>query len=432
MTLSERSFPGLDARIAEWVSSNKDELIELTSCLIRQSTVNQVFDGTEQECQVLLHEVMERWGLETDLYSPEDVPGFREHPAYFPGKDYRHRPNVHGRHRGTGGGRSLLFSSHIDTAVVAPGWSASPWEPYVREGRLYGLGSYDMKGGLAASMMALRCVKELGVPLAGDVIVESVVDEEFGGANGTLAGRLKIVHAAAAIVPEPTNLTVCPAARGGALWRLTFRGNTGLSFNGEAIHNPLFDAGRFLVFLEQHERERSRLPGPSPWYVEPASLPIIPTRLEAGDLSAALCDVGPEVSHLDIWVECYPGVTEEELCIELVTGYREMFGDSVSIPEFAKLIRFLPGSALPPESPILATAIRQTQKVLNAAPIVRGAPFACDSFMFNLYSPTPALVLGPSGANAHAADEFVDLESLYRLTEIYARIIVEWCGPVHD
>ena len=64
--------------------------------------------------------------------------------------------------------------------------------------------------------------------------------------------------------------------------------------------------------------------------------------------------------------------------------------------------------------------------------IVKGAPFACDAFVFNLYSPTPAVVLGPSGANAHAADEYVEVESLGRLTEIYARTIVEWCGVQID
>lgn len=417
-----------DSAIAAWIDSHRRELTELASALVSHPTVNRIVDGSERDCQHFLHELMTRWGLDAELYSPEDVPGFREHPAYFAGKDYRHRPNVHGSLRGTGGGRSLLFSSHIDTAVVAPGWTSSPWEPRIEAGRLYGLGSFDMKGGLAASLMALRCVQQLGFPLAGDVIVESVVDEEFGGANGSLAGRIKGINADAAIIPEPTNLAVCPATRGGALWRLTFRGNTGLSFSGETIHNPLFDAGKLLVFLEMFERQRSERPGPMPWYDEPNPLPIIPTRMVAGDMNAALCDVGPEVTFLDIWVECYPGVSEEELQDELIRGYRSMFGETAALPEFAKVIRFLPGCELPPDSPIVAAAIRQTSHVLGTAPVVRGAPFACDAFMFNLHSPTPALVLGPQGANAHAADEYVDLESLYRLTEIYARIIVDWCA----
>ncbi|MNI60876.1 acetylornithine deacetylase [compost metagenome] len=69
------------------------------------------------------------------------------------------------------------------------------------------------------------------------------------------------------------------------------------------------------------------------------------------------------------------------------------------------------------------------EKVLDFSPASpTGSPFACDGFMFNLYSQTPALVLGPSGGNAHAADEFLDLNSYEQLIQWYAQIIVDWCG----
>ncbi|WJH36995.1 hypothetical protein N6H14_15710 [Paenibacillus sp. CC-CFT747] len=134
--------------------------------------------------------------------------------------------------------------------------------------------------------MAVKCLMDLGLRPLGDVILESVVDEEFGGANGTLAGRLMGYNADAAIIPEPTNLAICPATRGGALWRLVFRGQTGLAFSGETIRNPLYDAAKFLVYLEQFERERSKGGGPAPWYTSSGDLPVIPTRAAAGDLAS--------------------------------------------------------------------------------------------------------------------------------------------------
>ncbi|RKN84259.1 M20/M25/M40 family metallo-hydrolase [Paenibacillus ginsengarvi] len=418
----------LSKNISRWIAKHRDDIVGLTADLIRHDTVNLVTDGRERECQEQIAAVLGGLGLETALYSPEEAPGFREHPAYFPGKDYAQRPNVAGRWKGGGGGKSLLFSSHADTAVVAPGWSGSPWEPREQNGKLYGLGSFDMKGGLAASIMAIRCLKELGIQPAGDVTVESVVDEEFGGANGTLAGRLMGYNADAAIIPEPTNMAICPATRGGALWRLTFRGKTGLSFSGETLVNPLYDTGKFLVFLEKFEKMRSGASGPAPWYADDASgLPVIVTRAEAGDMTAALCDVGPEQSDIDIWVECYPGVSEEQLKRELTDGYAAMFPEG-QMPEFRKMIRFLPGSELMPDFPLIGLLGREVADVCGHEPQVRGAPFACDAFMFNLHSPTPAIVLGPSGAKAHAADEYVDIESLLRLTEVYARTIVRWCG----
>jgi acetylornithine deacetylase len=199
----------LYGRISRWVKDHRQAIVELTADLVRYNTVNLVTDGTERDCRLFVAKTLEGMGLDTNVYSPEEAPGFRTHPAYFPGKDYSGRPNVAGRWKGNGTGKSLLFSSHIDTAVVAPGWPGSPWEPYESEGKLYGLGAFDMKGGLAASVMAVRCLMELGLEPAGDVIVESVVDEEFGGANGTLAGRLMGYHADAAINKGRRPLAAC-------------------------------------------------------------------------------------------------------------------------------------------------------------------------------------------------------------------------------
>ncbi|MFC5701608.1 M20 family metallopeptidase [Cohnella faecalis] len=427
----------LSASIRHWIASNRCRMTDLLSELIRYDTVNRVVDGTERECQLALHAKLLELGMEAELYSPEEVSGFREHPAYYPGKDYRDRPNVSAAWKGAGGGRSLLFSSHIDTAAVAPGWTTDPHAPYIEGNKLYGLGSYDMKGGLVASAMAVRCLMELGVTLRGDVRIESVVDEEFGGANGTVAGRARGDHADAVIIPEPTNLALYPATRGGALWRVTFQGTTGLSFNGETVRNPASDAARFIVYLEQHEKERARQSGPAPWYSDSKeTLPIIVTRLEAGDLDSPLCDVGPVECHVDIWVECYPGIDEDGLREELLTGYERFCGGSceqgLARPAFARMIRFLPGSSVDPDFPLLPILAREIEASTGRPAEVTGSPFACDAFVFNEYSPSKALILGPSGGNAHAPGEFVDLDSLDTLVEIYARAIINWCGLSSD
>ncbi|THF84497.1 M20 family metallopeptidase [Cohnella fermenti] len=423
----------LQRSVRQWVASNRERMTELLFDLIRFDTVNRIVDGTERKCQEALCAKLLKLGMEAKLYNLEDVPGFREHPAYYPGKDYRDRPNVIASWRGTGGGRSLLFSGHIDTAAIAPGWTTDPIEPFVTGSRLYGLGSYDMKGGLVAAIMAVRCLMELGVRLHGEVMIESVVDEEFGGANGTVAGRARGDHADAVIIPEPTNLALYPATRGGALWRVVFEGTTGLSFNGETVRNPAVDAARFIVYLEQLEQERSLKSGPAPWYSDSqTTLPIIVTRLEAGDLGSPLCDVGPVECRVDIWVECYPGVDEEGLREELLSGYERFCGrryeEGLALPSFSRMIRFLPGSAVEPEFALLPILAHEMEEAMGRPATVAGSPFACDAFVFNEYSPSKALVLGPSGGNAHAPGEFVDLDSLDTLVEIYAMTMVNWCG----
>lgn len=415
-------------RIRTWVEQNKDELISLVSEMVKFDTINQVSTGTEKQAQLLVEKVMHDMSLETTVYSPDDVPGFHEHPAYFPGKDYRDRPNVLGKWKGSGKGKSLIFSSHIDTALIAPGWSRDPLEAKVEGNRLYGLGTFDMKGGLAASIMAVKCLQSLGLRPLGDVLIESVVDEEFGGANGTLAGRLHGGNVDAAIIPEPSNLAVSPATMGGALWRVTFRGRTGRSFSGESIVNPAFAAAKFMNFLEEFAEARSRANGPAPYYEQASGLALDVTRVEAGDMSMELLDVSPTECHVDIWVECYPGVTEEALKQELIDGFKAKYGSETPDLEFRKMIRFLPGSEVDPDFPLVQQLASEVTEVTGQAAEVRGAPFACDAFMFNIHSETPAIVLGPKGENAHAPDEYVDLDSLCQLTEIYARTIVSWCG----
>lgn len=418
----------LNQKISGWVTKNREFAIATLQQLVQYNTVNQVVSGTERNCQLHLAKFMEDMQLSVDIFSPEDVPGFREHPAYYPGKNYTDRPNVVGIWGGRGGGKSLLFSSHIDTAVVAPDWIRDPFVLQEQDGKLFGLGAFDMKGGLVASLMAVKCLQELGLHPRGNVIIESVVDEEFGGANGTLAARLRGYHADAAIVPEPTNLEICPAHRGGALWRVTFHGTTGLAFSGETISNPATAAGRFITHLAELERQRAQQPGPEPWYSEGQPLPIIVTRVVAGDIHAPLCDVGPTTCEVDIWVECYPGVTEEALMNEVLSGYLEQYPDDGTRIEFNKMIRFLPGSQVDPNFEFTRQLHAIAEDTLQVSVPIRGAAFACDAFIFNLFSRTPAIIFGPSGANAHAPDEYVEIEGLSRLIEIFARTIIEWCG----
>lgn len=421
--------------IKKWTQTNQDKILQQVTELVGFNTVNQAVTGTEKPCQLYLRDVFEKMGLAVDFFSPEDVANFREHEAYFPGKDYMDRPNVVGSLKGDGKGKSLIFSGHIDTGVIAPGWDSDPLTVRIEDDRLYGLGVFDMKAGLSASIMALQCLMDLGVKLGGDVAVESVVDEEFGGANGTLASRLRGYNPDAAIIPEPTNLAVYPATRGGVIWRITFRGATGMSFSGEEIVSAVHTANQFITFLEEYETERRKKAGPAPWYEEDTDLPVIVTRLEAGDINAPFCDVGPTECHVDIWIECHPGITEEQLKNELLQGFARRYGEHLlseeHAPEFSKLIRFLPGAEVEPEFPMISLLANQVEQVVGYGS-VQGAPFACDAFMFNEYSPTPAIVMGASGGNAHAPNEYINIPELFQLIEVYARTIIEWCGQAED
>lgn len=139
--------------------------------------------------------------------------------------NYRGRPNVVGRLPGSGGGRSLVINTHVDTVTVEPAdrWTHDPFGGEIEAGLMYGRGTSDMKGGIAAALAALGCIREAGLRLRGDVIFQCVVNEEHAG-NGTLDLVCRGISGDAAIVLEPTGNTIVVSHPGGLYWQVTIPG----------------------------------------------------------------------------------------------------------------------------------------------------------------------------------------------------------------
>jgi acetylornithine deacetylase len=419
--------------IDDWVEENRRTILDLNRTLVSIPSENRYPHGDEKRVQGFVEECLEDLGCRTDTFLPTYIPGLTEHPAYLGGRSYEGRPNVVGKKGGAGGGRSILFSGHMDTVPRGEDrWSVDPFSGAVSEGKQYGLGIFDMKGGMAAAMMALRALNELGVRLTGDVTIETVVDEEFGGANGTLACRLRGYEADIAIVPEPSNLVICPQNQGGSMFRVSFQGKPGRSFSGEELLSPVYAAARFVEIFREYEayhkekRSVSRLferdPGP-PAYVQ---------GMRAASSDLPLSDRVPSRCTVDVWIQCYPETSEEELRRDFVTFVEEKAREDEILsevrPNIERLIRFLPGTGIPEGHEIVEVAARVSRMVYEGGLPVEGAPFACDTFVFNLHSGTPALIWGPKGGNAHAPDEYVEVEPFMDLVKMYALTMIEWCG----
>jgi acetylornithine deacetylase len=424
----------LQVAVDRWVDDHTEDLLQLTERLIRFPSENRVPTGYEKDCQSFVADTMRGLNLDLDIFEPTDVPGLVDHPAYWPGRDYHDRPNVVGTWRGAnpGGPRSLLFSSHADVVAGGPGGRFKPFEPVREAGKLYGRGSNDMKGGLAATICAVRCLQELGVRLQGDLIVESVVDEEMGGSNGTLASRVRGHNAAACIVPEPSGMFVSPAHRGGTIWEITLEGSPGMPFGSTGLINPAYGIGHLAVAIEAWEQTRNQRTRPHPLYQAAPGLPVILSRIVAGDFAPGTGDGVPGKATLEVWAETYPGTALAELYDDFIGNLKQVAAQTPVIQKckmnIEQVIRFLPGSEIPVDHPIVQAVSRSYDQVMKRKPEVRGAPFACDVYVFNLLSPTPCVILGPRGENAHAPDEWVMIEDLVALTKIFALTAIEWCG----
>ncbi len=213
--------PARDAR--RLLRPLRAEILSLAQALVRVDSVSIPPGGRETRAQKVLAAALRRHRVNVELYDT----GFLErsrHPYVRRDRRYGGRHNLLARVPGKGGGRSLLLSGHVDTVPTRPNpWRLDPWSGAIRQGRLYGRGSWDMKGGLVAQCAAGIALRKAGVRLRGDLLVESVVDEEFAGGGGTLAARLRGTTADACVIGEPTNEAVLRASRGGHFFDVVCR-----------------------------------------------------------------------------------------------------------------------------------------------------------------------------------------------------------------
>ena len=307
------------------------------------------------------------------------------------------RPSVIAAKRGSGGGRSLLLNGHLDTVGVA-GMEA-PHEPRVEDGRLYGRGAYDMKGAIAAIMLAAA----QATGLRGDVIVTAVADEELASV-GTEAvlGR---VHADAAIVVEPTDLRLAVAHRGFVGFELETAGVAAHGSRPDLGVDAIVKMGPVLAALRELDERLQAGP----------RHPLV----GAGSLHASLIEGGQEFSS-------YPA-----RCV--LTGERRTIpGETVDQIELE--LRALAGAATlrlgvhrePFEAPAAHPFVELVGRIAGEREHA-GVPFWTDAALIAAAG-IPTVLYGPAGEGAHAAVEWVDLASLERVRDVVLQTAVAWCA----
>jgi acetylornithine deacetylase len=233
--------PG-ERALVDAVAERREDLVALACELIGYDTTSRAEPGEpareEAALQRSLADRLSASGAEIDLWepAPEDVAG---HPLSVDGIAFAGRPQLAARMSGTGGGRSLLLNGHIDVvpAAIEDGWEHDPFDPQVRDGQIVGRGACDMKGGIAAMVVAAEVLAADG-GLRGDVVVCTNTDEESSGV-GALACARRGVKADFAIVTEPSSLEVWPACRGSVYCAVEVDGRAG---HAEQEH-PHFSEG---------------------------------------------------------------------------------------------------------------------------------------------------------------------------------------------
>jgi len=325
------------------------------------------------------------------------------------------RVSVAGTLPGAGGGQSLMLYAHSDTVGVEG--MSDPFSGAVKEGRLYGRGSYDMKCGLAACLAALKALRDAGTRLRGDLVVCAAADEETESLGMT--DLLRVVHTDAAIVTEPTELDLYVAHKGFCWVEVETRGRAAHGSRYQDGIDANLRMGRFLAELDLLER---RLRGGAPHnLLGPPSLHAAVLRGGTGlSTYAASC-------VLQIERRTIPGETPESVLAEIEAILASLRAADPGFDASARLLLDRPALEGSAESPIARAVRAAATRRLGHAPAVGGAAYWMDAALIAAAG-IETVVIGATGAGAHAAVEWVELASVEALAAILAETAMTYCG----
>lgn len=412
-------------------------------------------DGHESAAQRTMAAIMQSAGLEVDLW-PIDLDVLRRHPSFSweierdealglvgitgggPAGRRGDPPWAHSdgtsRTPAADGGRDLILNGHIDVvpAADAAHWTSPPFEPTVRDGAVFGRGAVDMKGGLACAVAAARTLRDAGIRLHGRLLIESVAGEEDGGL-GTLAALERGYRADAAVVVEPSDLTIVAAQAGCLGFRLTVPGKAAhgaLRWEGvSALERflPIHDA---LLALESSRTADALPPDVRPLFADyPKPYPLSIGTVRAGSWPSTV----PE----DLVCEGRYGVMPGEDARTARRRFEEAVAAAAStdgrLPDQPPVVEWPGGqyaSALTSlDESIVQTIIAGHDDLFGRRPTVAGVTYGADMGLLSSVGGIPTVIYGPGDvALAHQADEHVRIADLEAAVRALIVLVMRFCG----
>lgn len=400
------------------------------TALLRELVRTPSLTGDEGAAQGIVAAAMSDVGLEVDVWEPsvEQLAPYAEHVGRF--DSMAGRPNVVGRITGTGGGRSLILNGHIDT--VEPGvrdqWHADPFSGAVEHGRVVGRGSLDMKAGVVSNIIAAAALRTIGWSPRGDLIVESVISEEDGGA-GTVAAILRGYTADACIITEPTGFDIVVAQGGSLVFRI--------HVDGKSAHGAARDQGvsAFEAFLPifrallDFEAERNRTLDHPLYRSITNKIPINVGVIRSGSWPSSV----PDWLIAEGRAGLIPG--------ETLASFQQAFVDVVNRAAEADpwlcanppRVEWITGQFAPAEIAIdhpLTDLVKSAHTFVTAAkPRVTGVTYGADMRHFVDIAGIPCLMYGADHVEgAHAPNESVGIGDMMTCAKTVAIAAFRWCS----
>jgi acetylornithine deacetylase len=299
--------------------------------------------------------------------------------------------------------------------------------------RLYGRGSNDMKGGVGTNLFVVEALRALGIELRGDLVFETIVDEEFGGVNGTLAGRLKGFNADAAVISEPSFLRVCPAQRGGRTVHIKLSAAGGVLTEGNFPAGVIYQLRHLLIKVREFTEQRRAQAVVHELYADSTDpVPVSITKVFTSPWGTKEPVTVPDTCLVEMFWQLMPGEKQEEVEREFHAWFDGVVASAPNLfpsrPEVEFPIRWLPGSSILKTEPLVRELARCAAKVLGKEPLIQGIEGPCDMYVFHQAFGIPAVLWGARGGNTHSADEYLEIDSVVQAAQVLLMFVCDWCG----
>ena len=413
------------------LEKNKQKYIDRLSELVAIDTHDLghgIDGGLEKQGQDYMAELFRKMGAEVTLDSmkEEDIEKcFSLYQEGNLGHQQTDRYNVYAQFNGEKPGKTLMFNGHIDVmpADEVEEWTTPPFSPTIRDGKLYGRGTADMKGGLMAATMAVKLLQAAGIPFFGSVKITSVCDEE-GGGNGSMQAIMSGQRADGVVVCEGTSDELILAHMGFVFFRVKFAGkacHSGAKQNGvSAIEKAI----KVIQALNEKEHE---------WLLH-YKHPLLP----APNLNVGLIHGGTAGSTVaedcmfEVCVHYLPNQMSHNQVVKEFQEVVERVAKSDAwleehLPEI-QITQFGGGFEMEEHSPFVDSFKRAYSEARGKAVKVVGSPAGCDSRLWRNIAECPTIQFGPGNlAQCHAVDEWLDLEAYLQSILIYAELILDFC-----
>jgi acetylornithine deacetylase len=435
----------LERRVCAAIDEGRDELVELASALIAfDTTAREVGDPPRQEAalQAYLAEGLRAYGAEIDLFEP-DATAMAGAPLVPEGLDFAGRPQLIATLRGSGGGQSLLFNGHIDVVSGEPKdeWTSDPFTPQLRDGKLFGRGACDMKGGVAAMTYAAQAIAAANIALAGNLILATNTDEESSGAGGS-ALVARGLRADAGIVTEPTDFRTWVACRGSEYGVIRVPGRPG---HAEVRHPDWRHGGavnaieKAVVVMEAIASLRARWAADDAFGHAVLSVPsLLPTVVSGGEWPVTYpssCDLTIAVMYLPVQADAdgWGSRVRREVQEWIV---RESARDdwlAEHPPTFDWWTNGVMPMEIPESSPVVGTMMDASGD-LGLRRELGGLDSWYDGATYTLLAGIPSIGYGPPGFDpdgatvAHTIDEYVPVDGLVSCAQALAVAALRFCG----